>query len=188
VAPAARSQPIFYYDLGSPPCYLAAERISSALPVLPEWEPVLAERLGAVDYEPNRALIERLAAEQGIQPLRWPRSWPPQTRVAMLAASYAKKVGRGVAFSLASFRQTFAGGRELGDEDTVLLAAAACEMHPTAILKGIALRSTADALELAVERARVAGVGALPAIQVGAELYDGACAVERAAAALMVRG
>ena len=184
MAPAPPSQPVFYYDLGSPLCYLAAEQMSAALPVLAEWEPVLAERLGAIAAEPNRALIERLAAEQVIQPLRWPRSWPPQTHRAMLAASYAKKIGRGVAFSLAAFRQAFAGGRELGDEDTVLLAAAACEMHPAAILKGIGLRSTADALDLAVQRARAAGVRSLPAIQVRTGVYEGIRAVERAAQAV----
>ena len=48
----------------------------------------------------------------------------------MLAATYAKQFGRAVAFSLAAFRQAFAGGRDLGDEITVLIAAAACEMHP----------------------------------------------------------
>jgi len=35
------SSPTFYYDLGSPACYMAAERIMSELPVVPEWEPVL---------------------------------------------------------------------------------------------------------------------------------------------------
>ncbi len=66
-----------------------------------------------------------------LQPLRWPERWPPDTRTAMLAATYAKQIGRAVAFSLAAFRQAFAGGRDLGDTDTVLIAAAACEMHPT---------------------------------------------------------
>ena len=71
----------------------------------------------------------------------------------MLAATYAKRVGRGVAFSLAAFRQAFAGGRDIGDENTVLIAGAACEMHPVALTKGIELRSTAQALQAAGERA-----------------------------------
>ena len=74
----------------------------------------------------------------------------------MLAATYAKQIGRGVAFSLAAFRQAFAAGRNLGDEDTVLIAGAACEMHPTALLKGVALRSTERAMSKAVDRAREA--------------------------------
>ena len=72
----------------------------------------------------------------------------------MLAATYAKHVGRAVAFSLAAFRQAFAGGRDLGDHDTVLIAAAACEMHPTAVLKGVGLRSVAAGLASAAKRAR----------------------------------
>ena len=82
----------------------------------------------------------------------------------MLAATYAKRIGRGVAFSLAAFRQAFAGGRNLADEDTVLLAGASCEMHPSALLKGIGLRSTAQALADATERARRDGVLELPAV------------------------
>ena len=91
--------------------------------------------------------------------------------MAMLTATYAKQIGRTVAFSLAAFRQAFAGGRDLGDENTVLIAAAACEMHPAAVLKGIQLRSTAAALERAGERALAAGVRSLPAIQVGDDVF-----------------
>jgi 2-hydroxychromene-2-carboxylate isomerase len=98
----------------------------------------------------------------------------------MLAATYAKRIGRAVAFSLAAFRQAFAGGRDLGEEQTVLIAAAACEMHPTALLKGIALRSVIEALEGATTRARAAGVTSLPAIQVGPRVYQGPDAVEQA--------
>jgi 2-hydroxychromene-2-carboxylate isomerase len=179
---AGVAQPVFYYDLGSPACYLAAERIMATLPVAPEWEPVLGRTVadGAAS-ELDRGLIERLAAEHGLQPLRWPAHWPPDTHVAMLAATYAKRVGRAVAFSLAAFRQAFAGGRDLEDEDTVLIAAAACEMHPTAVLKGIALRSVADALEGAARRANGAGVRVLPAIQIGDRVFEGDEGVEQAA-------
>jgi 2-hydroxychromene-2-carboxylate isomerase len=158
------AQPVFYYDLGSPECYLAAEQVMTALAVVPEWEPVLAVELGSVTPEPDRASIERRALELGIQPVRWPKRWPPDTRTAMLAATYAKRIGRAVAFSLAAFRQAFAAGRDLGDRDTVLIAGAACEMHPAALLKGIALRSTAQALDEATERARRDGVSTLPAV------------------------
>jgi 2-hydroxychromene-2-carboxylate isomerase len=178
-------QPVFYYDLGSPACYLAAERIMPALAVVPEWEPVLAEGLGAsVEVDLDRAAYERMASEQQVQPLRWPRAWPPDERAATLAATYAKKVGRAVAFSLACFRQAFAGGRDIGEEDTVLIAAAACEMHPTAVLKAIALRSTAEALDGAHARARAAGVRSLPAIEIGDRLFEGEGAVEQAASAM----
>jgi 2-hydroxychromene-2-carboxylate isomerase len=156
-------QPVFYFDLGSPECYLVAEQVMSALPVVPEWEPVLAAELGA-EGGVDRVAIERRAAALGLQPLRWPERWPPDTRRAMLAATYAKRIGRAVAFSLAAFRQAFAAGRDLGDDDTVLIAGAACEMHPSALLKGIGLRSTEEALADATERARRDGVRVLPAV------------------------
>ena len=177
---AGLAQPVFYYELSSPACYLAAERIMAELPVAPEWEPVL---WGPV-LDPDRALIEATANALGLQPVRWPNPWPPQTRTAMLAATYAKRIGRAVAFSLGAFRQAFAGGRDLGDEDTVLIAAAACEMHPTAVLKGIALRSVAGALEQATAAARAAGVPSLPAISVGERVFAGEDAIEQAAGVL----
>jgi len=180
-------RPVFYYDLGSPDCYLVAETIMAGLPVVPEWEPVLGAALGAGLGGLDREQIERRAGELELQPIRWPGVWPPDTREAMLAATYAKRVGRAVAFSLAAFRQAFAGGRDLGDRDTVLIAAAACEMHPTAVLKGIGLRSVVDALGEAVERARSAGVRSVPAIQVGGQVLDGDRCVDAAAEALGAR-
>jgi 2-hydroxychromene-2-carboxylate isomerase len=178
---SAPDQPIFYYDLGSPACYLLAERVTSELPVVPEWEPVLGADLGVIEPAPDRDAIERAATELGIQPLRWPARWPPDARTATLAATYAKHIGRAVAFSLACFRQQFAGGRDLGDDNTVVIAAAACEMHPTAVLKGVGLRSVTDGLARAGARAQSAGVRALPAIQVGDDVLH---TIEEAEAAL----
>ena len=186
-------QPVFYYDLGSPQCYLVAERIMATLPVVPEWEPVLGSGLVAAtaaqtagpqsaDAQPlDRAEIERLAAQYELQAIRWPTPWPPDTERAMLAATYAKRIGRAVAFSLAAFRQAFAGGRDLTDENTILIAGAACEMHPVALTRGIDLHSTREALEHATRRARTAGAQALPAIQIGHRVYD---TIEAATAAL----
>ena len=68
-------------------------------------------------------------------PVRWPDGWPNNTLKAMRVATFAQSIGRTVAFSLAAFRQAFAGGRDLSDVDNVLIAAAACELHPNAILK-----------------------------------------------------
>lgn len=176
-------QPVFYYDLGSPQCYLVAEAIMTALPVVPEWEPVLGR-----EFQDPEALdrddIERRAVALTLQPIRWPASWPPDTERAMLAATYAKRVGRAVAFSLAAFRQTFAGGRDLGDENTILIAGAACEMHPTALRKGIELASTRTALQEATSRAQSSGATTLPAIQVKDRIYTGLTAIHEAATAV----
>lgn len=177
-------QPVFYYDLGSMACYVAAERIMSDLPVVPEWEPVLGSALGLTEPAPDREMFERAAAAQGLQPLRWPTVWPPDTGLAMLVAAYSKQIGRAVAFSLAAFRQAFAGGRDLGDPDTVLIAAAACEMHPTAVTRAVKLRSVAEALDRACARALRAGVRSLPSVEVGERTFEGADAIEAAARAL----
>jgi len=156
----------------------------SWLPVVAEWEPVLGMRMGAIEKAPDRVHLEQLVSELGLQPLRWPGHWPPETQMAMLAATYAKRLGRAVAFSLAAFRQAFAGGRDLGERETVLIAGAACEIHPTALLKSIGLRSVDDALQAAVKRARAAGATTLPAIQVGDRVFEGLGALQEAATAL----
>ena len=131
---AAAEQPIFYYDLSSPEAYLAAERSAGVLGEVPEWQPVWLGGLRAGEVGPFRCAAEidayrediaRRAAHYGLQPLRWPPDFPPDAEWAMLVATYAKQIGRAVAFSLAAFRQAYAAGRDLSDPDTVMLAAAA---------------------------------------------------------------
>jgi hypothetical protein len=177
-------QPTFFYDLGDPGCYVTAERIMAELPVVPEWEPLHGPDIGWTPPAPDPEALAAQIARHGLMPLRLPPTWPPDSELAMRVATYAKGGGRAVAFSLAAFRQVFAGGRDLGDEGTVLIAAAACEMHPTAVLKGAGLRSVDVSLRRAGERARDAGVTALPAIQVGADVFEGERVLERATGAL----
>jgi 2-hydroxychromene-2-carboxylate isomerase len=117
-------------------------------------------------------------------PVRWPDPFPADTALAMRAAIFAQASGRAVAFSLAAFRQAFAAGRDLGDPDNVVIAAAACELHPRAVLKGIDTRSVRERLEAACVQAAAAGVRSLPAVRAGTEILEGADAVERAAALL----
>jgi 2-hydroxychromene-2-carboxylate isomerase len=178
---------VFFYDLGDPECYLVAERITTELGVVAEWEPVLAAGLGArrAIADPDR-LADR-ARELGLQPLRWPSGWPPDTRTAMLAATYAKRTGRAVSFSLAAFRQAFAGGRDLSQVDSVLIAAAAAEMHPSAVLKGIELRSIREGLDAATSRAGAAEVAELPAIQIGPHVFTGVEALQDAVVCMGAR-
>jgi len=161
-------QPRFFFDLASPVAYLAAERVNHVLGEVPEWVPVRVGEVGPFRCHEEvlayREDVERAAAHQGIQPLRWPEPFPADSEWAMLVATYAKQIGRAVAFSLAAFRQAFAGGRDLGERDNVLLAAAACEMHPAAVIKGAALRGTRERLLAAEADAVAAGVRETPAI------------------------
>jgi 2-hydroxychromene-2-carboxylate isomerase len=103
---------------------------------------------------------------------------------AMRAATFAQQTGRAVAFSLAAFRQAFAAGRDLSDTDNVLLAAAACELHPRAVLKGIEMQSVKDALRAATDEALEHGVTGVPTIRVGDELFWGDDRLEEAAEAI----
>ena len=164
----------FYFDLRSPEAYLAAERVLQVLPVRAEWIPVRSAELpGADSLEGFRCETDRLAyldrvsaraAALGLQPMRWPEPFPFESELAQRAATYAKQIGRTVAFALAAFRQAFAGGRDLGVADNVLIAASACEMHPSAVLKGVDLRGTVDALDRATALAIRRGVRDVPAV------------------------
>ncbi len=171
-------QPRFYYDLASPESYLVAERALHALGEVPEWIPVrLGEPAFRCEHELDayREDVERRARALGVMEIRWPQDVAGEW--AMLAATYAKGIGRGVAFSLAAFRQAFAAGRDLSVQSNVLIAAAACEMHPAAVIKGAALASTARALGENAERARADGVDAVPAIWTPDGVLEGERAV-----------
>src|SRR4051795_815159 len=174
--------PAFFFDLASPAAYLAAERALQSHPGV-EWIPVLARELPSAESweafrcaeERNIALahIERTAAEQGLQPVRWPDPFPFDSLFAMRVATYAKQIGRTVAFALAAYRQAFAAGRSLAEPDNVVIAAAACEMHPAAVLKAAELRSIREQLQAATAAAARAGVREVPAVTVGEEVFAG---------------
>jgi 2-hydroxychromene-2-carboxylate isomerase len=180
--------PVFYYDLASPDAYLAAERVVGVLGTVPEFVPVRIGSVGGFRCAEEEAIyrsdIERRAAAYGLMPVRWPDEFPADTEWAMLVATYAKQAGRVVAYSLAAFRQAFAAGRDLGERDWVLVAAAAAEMHPTAVTKAAELRGTHRRLEEATAAARAAGVVDVPAVRVGAQVFHGDRELEAAAAAL----
>jgi 2-hydroxychromene-2-carboxylate isomerase len=187
-------RPVFYYDLGSPYAYLAAERLTRVLPEMPVWQPILLggiwKETGGQSWavtdrrEEGMAEVERRAAEYDLMPIRWPEGWPNNTLNAMRVAVWAQQIGRTVAFSLAAFRQAFAGGKDLSDIDYVLMAAAACELHPNAVLKAIEAQSVKDRLRQVTSRAYQRGVRGVPTIAVGDELFWGDDRLEEAAAAM----
>jgi 2-hydroxychromene-2-carboxylate isomerase len=186
-------RPVFYYDLGSPYAWLTAERIHDVMPVAPIWQPILLGGIwqgtgggswSATDARADgMAEIERRARAYGLMEVRWPEPWPTSSLLAMRAATFAQQAGRAVAFSLAAFRQAFCAGRDLADPDNVLIAAAACELHPAAISKGVESRSVKDRLRAATEEAAERGVTGVPTVAVGDELFWGDDRLEDAAAA-----
>jgi 2-hydroxychromene-2-carboxylate isomerase len=181
----------FYFDLASPLAYLAAERVIQTLPFAAQWQPVLARELPAAEsFEAFRCQTEqnifreetaRRARTLGLQPLRWPDPFPFDSEPAMRVATYAKSIGRTVAFALAAFRQAFAGGHDLQDRDFVLIAASACEMHPAAVLKAMEMRSVADELHRANAAAVAHGVVDVPAVRIGEHVFTGEGCPEEAA-------
>ena len=187
----------FYYDLGSPYSYLAAERVNSLFAEAglqpPEWQPILLGALfkrfdrGSWTLGPERQEgiqeVERRAERYGLQPLRWPEPLPANTLFAMRAATYAKEIGRGVSFPLAAFRQAFAAGRDLTEHDNVFLAAAACELHPNAVGRAVELDSTKRRLREATELAGDLGVHGVPAVVVDEQVFWGDDRLEEAVAA-----
>ncbi len=187
-------RPVFYYDLGSPYAYLTAERVNQVLPVVPIWQPILLGGIWAQsgggswsltdERDDGMAEVARRAQDYGLQPVRWPEPWPTNTLPAMRAAVFCQQIGRGVAFSLAAFRQAFAGGRDLSVVDNVLIAAAACELHPNAVVKGIESKGTKERLKSATAEAYERGVRGVPTVAVGDELFWGDDRLEEAAAAL----
>lgn len=140
------------------------------------WEPVLVEPASV-----DRAEVERAAAAQGLPAIRWPEPWPFDSGLAMRAATYAKHGGRVVAYSMAAMRQAFVAGRDLSVPDNVLIAAAACELHPRAVLTGVETRAVAGGLREATAAAQARGVTAVPAVAVGERVLVGPDAPERAA-------
>jgi 2-hydroxychromene-2-carboxylate isomerase len=192
---------VFYYDLGSPYAYLAAERIHAVFAEAgadaPEWQPVLLGGLfqrfdrdsWAKDPEREAGLreVERRASAYGLPPIAWPDPFPGNTLYAMRVATFAKEIARTVSFSLAAFRQAFAAGRDLSDPDNVILAAAASEMHPRAIEAAVGRDAIKAALREATDHAGDLGVVGVPSVVVGDEVFWGDDRLEEAAEAAALR-
>ena len=182
--------PQFHYDFRSPEAWLTAERIVHDLGAVPEFVPVDRDGLAGGGAPPTPAptpdALAARAAAYGLLAPRLPATYPPaDAGFALLAATYAKQIGKVVAFSHALFRQVYAAGRELADPDTVFLAGAAAEIHPAALRKGTELRGTAERLRVATAAAAAAGVRDVPAVLTpfGAAVFHGDAGVEPAAAA-----
>ena len=188
----------FYYDFSSPYSYLAAERISGLFAEAeleqPEWQPIsfghILQSTGRRPWslppegpDPDHlAEVQRRADERGLPAVVYHKGWPMDnySLKPVRAAVYAKESGRVVSFTLACFRQVFAAGRDMSDLDNVLIAAAACELHPNAVTKGIETQSVKDKLRAATDEAIARGVEGIPTIAVGEELFWGDDRLEEA--------
>ncbi len=162
------SERAFYFDLGSPEAWLAAERVLQVVPQPCEWVPV------AMPFDPAFRCAEEVASYQEdlarraaaleLPAPRWPDPFPFDSDFAQRAATYLKGGGKTVGFALAAFRQAFNGGKALSIEENVLIAAAAVETHPRALLVGAGTSGTRRRLDEATATARERGITTVPAL------------------------
>jgi 2-hydroxychromene-2-carboxylate isomerase len=169
----------FYFDVGSPYAYLAAERVDRVLPGPVQWQPVLLGGLFKLtgrstwalgDYRRRQrgmAEIERRARDYGLPPIMWPDPWPTDYLAAMRVVTYAFRVGRGREFVARAFADAFARGRDLSISAHIIDAASRAGLD-----RGEAEEATRDpeiktALREATEAAHARGVFGVPTVAVG---------------------
>src|SRR3954451_2834703 len=185
--------PVFYFDLGSPFAYLAAERIDQLFDEPVRWQPV---SLGALfkltgrsswaldDYrrrQAGMADIEARAHRYGLPPLRWPDPWPSHYLMAMRAATYAYAAGRGREFTMQAFRDAFAEGADLSAPENVLRTADRAGLNRSDVEAAVQDPSIKAALRAATEAAHERGVFGVPTLAVRDELFWGDDRLEEAA-------
>jgi 2-hydroxychromene-2-carboxylate isomerase len=175
----------FYFDLGSPFAYLAAERIDQVLGESAVWQPVSLGGLFKLNGRSSWALgdpvrrqggmaeVERRARLYGLPPIRWPDPWPSNYLFAMRVATYAFQQGRGRELTLRAFRHAFQDGNDLAISKHVLQAAADAGLDPRAAEEATQDAEVKLALRVATDAAHAFGVFGVPTIAVGEELFWG---------------
>ena len=181
-----RTRAEFFFDLGCPFTYLAAERVDRAFDEV-VWTPAFDGALGA---DPAAtAALQRVAEERAEElrmPLVWPERFPLGADAAMRVAACAAAAGRGDSFVLAASRLAFCGGFDLDDPEILAEAAAAAGLALQDCLEAARNVGHDGAIELAGRRLLAAGADRLPALRVGRALYWGERRVTDAIAAARV--
>jgi 2-hydroxychromene-2-carboxylate isomerase len=183
----------FYFDVGSPYAYLAAERLDTLLPESIAWQPVLLGGLFKLtgrsswalgDYrrrQAGMAEIERRALSYGLPPMRWPDPWPSNYLVAMRAVTFAFSVGRGQEVARQALRNAFQRGADLSIPAHVLEAAAHAGLERYEIERAIQDPAIKQALRQATDEAYARGVFGVPTVAIAEELFWGDDRLEDAA-------
>jgi 2-hydroxychromene-2-carboxylate isomerase len=191
VAPEGKTKVEFYFDLGCPFAYLAAERVERAFAEV-VWRPASASALrrGALT-DPLAIGRMRRAAEQRAaalrMPLEWPDRFPAEVPGAMRAAAYAAEQGRGGAFALAAGRLAFCGGFDLDDPEILAEAAAAAGIGLEETLQAARDEGRDGQIEANGRRLLAAGADRLPVLRQGRSLYWGERRIDGAATAARAR-
>jgi 2-hydroxychromene-2-carboxylate isomerase len=193
------SDAVFYFDLGSPYAYLAAERLGEVLPEPVRWQPVslggifkLTGRSSWSLGDPERRVggmgeVERRALSYGLPPVRWPDPWPGNYLMAMRAATFADVKGVGREFALRAFRGAFQHGHDLGVPERVFEAARDTGLDPREVEDATGDPEIKLALRGATDAAHELGVFGVPTVSVGDELFWGEDRLADAAAQFELR-
>jgi 2-hydroxychromene-2-carboxylate isomerase len=184
----------FYFDVGSPYAYLAAERVDRVLPGPVQWQPVLLGGLFKLtgrsswalgDYRRRQrgmAEIERRARGYGLPPIVWPDPWPTDYLAAMRVVTWAYLVGRGHELAMRLFRDAFQCGHELSIRAHVLHAAERSGLDRSEAAAAMRAPEIKAALRGATEAAHARGAFGVPTVAVGEELFWGDDRLEDSAA------
>lgn len=190
----------FYFDVGSPYAWLAAERLERVLGAAEvRWQPVLLGGLFKLtgrsswalgDYrrrQAGMAEIEARADAYGLGAVRWPDPWPGNYLFAMRAVTHAFAVGAGERLAGEAFRAAFRDGIDLSIPAQVLAVARRAELEPRELEAGAGAPETKAALRAATAAAHAAGVFGVPTLAAGGELFWGDDRLEEAARAIRSR-
>ncbi len=186
----------FYFDLGSPFAYLAAERIGKVIAEPVDWQPILLGGLFKLTGRSSWALadparreqgiaeVERRALSYGLPPVRWPDPWPGNYLIAMRAATFAQRTGHIHEFATSAFRNAFQSGHDLGVAARVLEAARDAGLDPGEVEKATNDEEIKVALREATDSAHRLGVFGVPTIVIDGEVFWGEDRLESAAVRL----
>jgi 2-hydroxychromene-2-carboxylate isomerase len=189
----------FYFDLGSPYAYLAAERIETVLLEPIRWQPILLGGLfkltGRSSWalgnhrrrEAGMAQIEQRARSYGLPAVHWPDPWPADYLLAMRAATFAFTVQRGREFAMQALRDAFQRGRDLSVRANVVQAAEQAGLDIAQVQEAVGDPQIKRALREATDAAHELGVFGVPTVAIDKDIFWGDDRIEDAAARLSAR-
>jgi 2-hydroxychromene-2-carboxylate isomerase len=179
------TQATFYFDLGSPYAFLAAERLDELFAEPVSLQPIslgalfkLAGRSSWSLGDPARrregmAVVERRALAYGLPSVRWPDPWPGNYLMAMRAATFAVRTGHVREFMTHAFRAAFQHGHDLSVPERVLDAAREAGLDPREVDEATRDPEVKLALREATDAAHELGVYGVPTVAIDGELWWG---------------
>ncbi len=191
---------VFFYDLSSPYCYLAAEQLLSLCARHQEpvrFVPVVSGRLAAADELPTRLgparrrylqLDAQRCARRLRLPLHFPSRFPMNTilalRLCVQVASRSEAEHQRLVGAL--LRAYFVDDLDLIDQDSLRRLLLSLSLPADELLHGCALPDVAALLLQNTEQAISAGAFQTPCIAVGDELFMGCDRMDFVEAALLL--